>query len=259
MNVKAKIARTLVSGGHQPSAQCVRILDPGVFNAVRRFSHSAVAISFLCALALLLSIAAVAHAQGSGGALPGTTITPAGEGGSETPAGAPTAAELPAQPAAEATPRKSTHVPARHHAASHHARTSESASSAVEPAKAKLRLTQDSWAYTSPAKSSKRVEQVHAGKFVNVTGTTRYYVQVQLKSGATAYVPISAVELTRPADKIFTLTSDAAVLSEPSHYGKKLSEVHRGHKVQVIGIALNYAKIRMKDKLEGFIPLTALE
>lgn len=259
MNVKTSKARLLIGGGREASARCARILDAGTLSPVRKSFRGAVAISSLSVFALLLSLGTAAYAQESGGALPGTTITPAGEGGStEAPTGAPPTA--PAEPAPEATPRKSVHAPARHHAVSRHATAStESGASAVEPAKAKLRLTQDSWAYASPSKSSKRIEQVHTGKFVNVTGTTRYYVQVQLKSGATAYVPVSAVEMTRPADKIFTLTSDAAVLSEPNRYGKKLSEVHRGHKVQVIGIALNYVKIRMKNKLEGFIPLSALE
>ena len=100
---------------------------------------------------------------------------------------------------------------------------------------------------------------MHAGKFVIVTGITSSYVRVQLKNGSTAYIPASAVTLTRPADKIFQLTADAPVLSEPSQYGKKISEVHRGHDVHVVGLSLNYMKIRMRDGVEGFIPVTALE
>ena len=197
---------------------------------------------------------------------PALPIGPAGEGGAvDTPPGSPAAPEAPEEPAVEATPGPPAHTAVRHraashhHTASHHATSASSGSSAVEPANAKLVLTQDSWAYASPAKSSKRIEQVHSGKFVNVTGMTRYYVQVRLKSGATAYVPISAVDLTRPTDKVFTLTADASVLSEPSHYGKKVSQVHRGHSVHVIGIALNYVKIKMRSGVEGYVPLTALQ
>jgi hypothetical protein len=80
-----------------------------------------------------------------------------------------------------------------------------------------------------------------------------------LKSGAAGFVPISAVELMRPQDKIMRLATDAAVLSQPNRYGKKLSEVHQGHDVHVIGVALNYVKIRMKSGLEGYIPMTAAE
>ena len=154
-------------------------------------------------------------------------------------------------------------VPPPVHRRPAHRRATSSAptpwSGAVEPAKAMLKLKQDSWAYARPSKSSKRIERVSAGKLINVTGTTRYYLRVDLKGGTTAYVPSSAVQLTRPADKFFHLTSDAPVFSDPTHYGKKLSQVHKGHDVHVIGISLNYMKIRMKDGLEGYIPQKSLE
>ncbi len=122
-----------------------------------------------------------------------------------------------------------------------------------------VKLKTDAWAFARPAASSRTLERVHAGKFLDVTGSTHYYVQVKLKSGATGYVPIAAVELTRPEDKTMRLSTDAAVVSQPNRYGKKLSEVHQGHDVHVIGISLNYMKIRMKNGLEGFIPMTAAE
>jgi hypothetical protein len=129
----------------------------------------------------------------------------------------------------------------------------------VEPGNAMLNLKQDSWAYANPTVSSSRLERVTAGKFVNITGTTHYFARVKLKSGAVGYVPLSALELARPADKIFKLTKDTPVLSEPNHYGKKLAEVHNGHDVHIVGISLNYMKIKMKDGLEGYIPMSALE
>ena len=55
------------------------------------------------------------------------------------------------------------------------------------------------------------------------------------------------------------LTHDAPVLDAPNHWGKKVSEVHQGHAVHVVGIALSYMKIRMKSGLEGYIPASALE
>jgi hypothetical protein len=70
-------------------------------------------------------------------------------------------------------------------------------------------------------------------------------------------VPISAVELTRSQDKILRLSADAAVLSQPNRYGKKLSEVHQGHDVHGIGMSMNYVKIRMKSGLEGYVPTSA--
>lgn len=157
-------------------------------------------------------------------------------------------------------PAVATSPPTPHSYARHQATMSEPTySAAVEPTHAMLKLKKDAWAYAGPETSGPTVERVHAGKFLNVTGSTHYYVQVKLKSGAIGYVPISAVELTRPEDKIMRLSTDAAVLSQPNRYGQKLSEVHQGHDVHVIGISMNYMKIRMKSGLEGYIPMTAAD
>ncbi len=113
--------------------------------------------------------------------------------------------------------------------------------------------------YSAPAKSSKHIEQLSPDKFVIVTGSTHYFLQVKLKTGQTGYIDPSAVDLVRPADKIFVLTHDAGVLEKPNRWAKKLGEVHQGRNVHVVGLSLNYMKIRMKSGLEGFIPITALE
>jgi uncharacterized protein YgiM (DUF1202 family) len=129
----------------------------------------------------------------------------------------------------------------------------------VEPTHAIAKLKKDAWAYGGPATSSHTLERVHAGKFINVTGSTRHYVQIKLKQGRVGYVPISAVDLARPEDKVMRLSKNAAVLAEPNRYGKKLSQVHQGHDVHVVGVSLNYMKIRMKSGIEGFIPMSAAE
>ncbi|HJU29119.1 MAG TPA: hypothetical protein VJ718_08110 [Candidatus Binataceae bacterium] len=218
------------------------------------------------AIALAIGRPAVAIAQGG---LPSTTIAPDDESASPVPPGAPaaggeTGAEEGGEPAAPPAAAPSPSAHRRRHVVKHHVvhpvhHSEPTAHSVVEPASAKLRLKEDAWAYSRPSKSSKSVERVHAGKFLDVTGITRYYLQVRLKSGTTAYVPIAAVDLTKPTDKMFQLHSDATVLSEPSHYGQKLSEVHRGHDVHVVATSLNYLKIRMKSGLEGFIPMSAVE
>ena len=122
-----------------------------------------------------------------------------------------------------------------------------------------LKIKKDTWTYAGPEASSPPLERLHAGKFVDVTGSTHYFLQVKLKNGSTGYLPISAVELTRPEDKIMRLSTDAGVLSQPNRYGKKLSEVHQGHDIHVIGVSMNYIKIRMKSGLEGYVPMTATE
>jgi hypothetical protein len=212
---------------------------------------------------ILSPVAPVFAQTGAGpGALPSTTIAPAASG-------APAAPSPVAKPSTESAIEESggggeegmpapTHKP--RHKPRHHTSTASAPSpTEVEPANGKLKLKEDSWAYSRPAKSSKRIESVHADKFVNVTGTTRHYLQVQLKSGTTGFVPVSAVDLIRSTDKVFQLTADTPVLAEPNHWAKKISEVHRGHSVHAVGISLNYMKIRMKDGVEGFISTTALE
>ena len=140
-----------------------------------------------------------------------------------------------------------------------HHKTAGSTPPEVESANARLRVTQAGWVYASPSKSSKKIEKLTIGKFVDVTGSTRYYLQVKLKNGQTGYVSPSDVELARPADKVFLLSQDAAVLDAPNRWAKKLAEVHRGHDVHIIGIALNYLHIRMKSGLTGYITQTAVQ
>jgi len=129
----------------------------------------------------------------------------------------------------------------------------------VEPAHAVVKLNNDTAVLAQPDKTSKQIEQAQGGKFIDVTGSTHYFLQVKLKSGETGYIDPAAAELVKPTDKIFTLTSDSAVLEKPNKWSKKLSEVHKGHNVHVIGIALDYTKIRMKSGLEGYVPMRALE
>jgi cation diffusion facilitator family transporter len=114
-------------------------------------------------------------------------------------------------------------------------------------------------AYSSPSSKSRHLEQLHTDKFVNVTGSTKYFLQVKLKNGETAYIEPGAVQLIKPIDKLFQLTHDAAVLEKPNQWAKKVAEVHQPHNVHVIGLALEYMMIRMKNGLVGFIPITALQ
>src|SRR5229473_3250044 len=197
-----------------------------------------------------LCAAVVASCAMAWAAMPSTLAL--AQTGSESPSTLPDTRIAPAPGEESSSPAAAPERPA--------AAPSETATETeVEPAHARMKLKEDAWVFTRPTKWSKHVERVHADKYVDITGTTRNYLRVKLKSGQEAYLPISAVEITRPADKIFQLTSNAPVLSEPSHWGKKLSEVHKGHSVHVVGVALNYMKIRMKDGVEGYIPTTALE
>ncbi len=129
----------------------------------------------------------------------------------------------------------------------------------VEPAAARLKTREDAWIFTGPSKWTKHVIRARAGKYVVVTGATRYYLRVKLKSGATGYIAAAAVELVTPTDKIFQLTADAPVLAKPNRWAEKVAEVHKGHAVHAIGVALSYMRIRMKSGLAGFIPVTALQ
>jgi uncharacterized protein YgiM (DUF1202 family) len=177
--------------------------------------------------------------------LPSTTIAPA-EG--ETPQAPP-----------PVTTHHRTPAPAIHHPHVSSAMTAPVKSVPVEPAQAKVLLKQDTWIYAQPSNKSAHVEKGEKGKFVMVTGSTHYFLRVKLKNGQDGYVMADAVEIAAPADKLFTLTHDAPVLNAPNRWGKKMSQVHQGHAVHVVGVALNYMKIKMHSGMEGYIPSSALE
>lgn len=207
----------------------------------------------LAAAALWLIMPACASAQtgATGGGdlgLPATTIAPA--------EGVPEEAPSPTAPTHHrVTPPRVTH---------HAAASSATAAAPIkfvdaEPAQARLLLKEDTLVYAQPSNKSAQIEKAEKGKFVMVTGTTHYFLRVKLRNGAEGYVSAGAVAVDTPADKIFMLTHDAPVLDAPNHWGRKLSEVHQGHAVHVVGVALSYMKIRMKSGLEGYIPASALE
>jgi hypothetical protein len=218
---------------------------------------NAIAISAMIATALLMTVTIASALDESPAAAPSAQVTliPAAPPAPNAPTMAPTAAATPAPfsaPSAAATLKPRHHV--THHAAS-------SAPPEVEPVppNTRLKVKQDGWIYASPAKSGKHLERATAGKFVNVSGSTRYYLQAQLKNGQTGYIPIDDVELVKPVDKVFILTHDASVLEAPNRWAKKINAVHRNRKVHIIGLALNYMQIRMKSGLVGFIPASALQ
>jgi hypothetical protein len=210
----------------------------------------------LVAIALAaLAISAPSFAAGIGEEdVPSTSIVPADGSTSAEPANSPASSTSPSTTA----PSGKTWMPGltgvRHHASSNSVHEPD-----IEPAKARLKVLEDSPVYAAPAKSSKHIEQLTRDKFVEVTGSTHYFLRVNLKSGQTGYIEPSAVELVKPVDKVFVLTHDAGVLEKPNRWAKKLAEVHATHNVHVIGLSLDYMQIRMKSGLEGFIPMTALE
>lgn len=175
---------------------------------------------------------------------PSTTIVPSDESGP---------APAPIESGAASSPHTSSKRTSPHH------KTSAATPPEVEPAAARLRVTQAGWIYATPSSKGKKLEKATVGKFVDVTGSTKYYLQAKLKNGQTGYISPSDVELVKPIDKIFMLTQDAAVLDAPNKWARKLSEVHRQHNVHAVGIALNYMRIRMKSGVTGFIPVSSLQ
>jgi hypothetical protein len=191
--------------------------------------------------------------------VPATSIVPAAGESAPAPVNPPSSAGTPSAPTAAGMP----YLPAPAPKPSSHRASTKSKNSVrepeVEPADARLKLLQSVPVYSAPAKSSKHIAQVSQDNFVIVTGATHYYLQVKLKNGQTGYIDPSAVELVKPTDKVFVLTHDAGVLEKPNRWAKKLAEVHQGRNIHIVGLSLNYMKIRMKSGLEGFIPITALE
>jgi len=228
---------------------------------VHRDFRSARIMALVAAIVTPLAFSTPSFAAGIGEEdVPSTSIVPAEGPSGAAPVNSPSSATSPSGTA----PSGKTWMPApiglKPKSPTHHASTKNAVREPeIEPAQARLKVLQDAPVYAAPAKSSKHLEQLTTGKFIEVTGSTHYFLQVRLKSGQTGYVEPTAVELARPADKVFVLTHDAGVLDKPNRWGKKLAEVHQSHNVHVVGIALNYMRIRMKNGLEGYIPTTALE
>ena len=215
--------------------------------------RSARTVALMAAAIAMLAWSGPALAAGIGEEdVPSTSIVPA-----EGPSGAPTeGAPSLVSPAPEPHAEGAVLAPKT---TSHHASSRSAGPPEIEPAAARLKVLDAAPVYSAPTKSSRKIEQLTPEKFVEVTGSTHYYLQVRLKSGQTGYIEPSAVELIKPVDKVFVLTRDAAVLEKPNRWSKKLSEVHKGHNVHIVGLSLSYMQIRMKSGLQGFIPTSALE
>jgi hypothetical protein len=211
-------------------------------------------LALIMAAIATLAISASAYAAGSEEDIPATSIV----SGDSAPAPSTSAGAASSPASAGVATTTAPAVPAK--PATHHRHaTASTRAPEVEPAQARLKLVEDTWVYSAPSKTTKHIEHVTKDKYVVVTGSTHYYLQVKLKDGQTGYLDPSAVDLIKPTDQVFLLTHDAAVLDKPNRWGKKLAEVHAHHNVHAVGLSLNYMRIRMKNGLEGFIPITALE
>src|ERR1700730_1094973 len=147
------------------------------------------AIGIFAAALLLVTSATNAFALSespAGGSSPAASSAPIPSG--PAPALPPATKVVPSDetepaPASEAdTTGTRTKKPHRHHKAV------AAAPPEVEPASARLRVIHDGWIYAAPSRTSKKIEKATIGKFVDVTGSTKYYLQVQLKNGQTGYI-----------------------------------------------------------------------
>src|SRR5712692_5814997 len=152
---------------------------------MRRALCAAVVAS--CAMAWTAMPSTLALAQTgseSPNTLPDTKIAPAPGEESSSPAAAPerpAAAPSEGETAApEVPPPSPVHNKTPHRAAKPAVATVSATE--VEPAHARMKLKEDAWVFTRPTKWSKHVERVHADKYVEITGTTRDYLRVKLKS-----------------------------------------------------------------------------
>ncbi len=128
-----------------------------------------------------------------------------------------------------------------------------------EPANARLKIISSGWVLEKPWKTAKKIEPLEVGKVLMVTGSTRDYLEVRLKSGIIGYVEPTAVELVKPADTSFMVTRDSPVYEKPNRFAKKVAEVVRGRPVKVTGVALDYVRIRLRSGVVGFLPMSALQ
>jgi len=129
----------------------------------------------------------------------------------------------------------------------------------LEFARGTYRLMQDATAFSRPSPTSRPITQLRAGNLVKVTGATLDFVRVVLSDGEVGYVPSAAVTLFRPGHRNYWVTRDSPVYARPNLASQQVATVHQGHNAHVIGVELNYLKIRMRSGLEGFVPVSAVE
>jgi len=235
----------------------------------RLISRYAVA-GALGAAALIMTIAiaiATARAQnGSSGPSAGaeeddsppTSIEPAPDSSGAPAAPEPSSASAPESPppaTSNGSPAPAPAVKAAATAPHFHPLTKFE----VEPVAAKLKVVKTVWIYASPTTADRKVEHVEAGTEVSVTGATHRWLRLKLHDGRSGYIEQSAVAMVKPADKLFVLTHDTAVRADPTRWGAPIAEVHKGHNVQVVGVSLNYLKIKMRNGREGYVVDSAFE
>lgn len=129
----------------------------------------------------------------------------------------------------------------------------------VEPASGRIRLIQDTYVFARPSRWSKHIARVHARYYVIVTGTTEHYVRVRLKSGQVGFVSMTAVTLTAPTEKVFSVLRDSPVYETPNTHSRHVARVYTPGKVLVIGAGLGYLKVRMHNGVEGYVPADVFE
>jgi hypothetical protein len=190
---------------------------------------------------------------------PAALVAQTGESPPPAPEAAPPAEVAPPPEAAPAPAPVHHKKRVRHRRRRYHAKPPE-VETLVEPASARLKVkTVGAPIYARASKRSEQIGTLGADKYVQVTGSTKSYLQVQLKDGRTGYIEPSSVYMVTPYDKQFLLTADSAVFSAPNEFADKVAEVHRGKYIHVIGQALSYLKIRMKDGIEGYVPMSAAQ
>jgi hypothetical protein len=129
----------------------------------------------------------------------------------------------------------------------------------VEPGKARVKILKDDWILKSPSRLAGKLVKLEPGKFIMVTGSTRDYLRVRLSSGEVGYIDPAAVELIRPADTIFMVTRPSPVFEKPNRFSKKVADVVANRPVRVTGFALDYARIKLRSGVVGFVPFSAFQ
>ena len=211
----------------------------------------------LLALLILAPLPSLAQNSESAPAAPPSESPPPAEV-APPPEVAPPYATSPGKSPAPARVHHKKRTAKKHH--KRHKAAQPAIETTVEPANARLKVnTAGAPIYARASRRSERIGTLSSDKFVQVTGSTRSYLQVQLKDGRVGYIEPSSVALVTPYDKQFLLTADSPVFSVPNQSGEKLAEVHRGKYIHVIGQALSYLKIRMKNGTEGYVPMSAAQ
>jgi len=132
----------------------------------------------------------------------------------------------------------------------------------LEPRNAAAHYALASLLFAEPNRQEEAQIEMSAAQALNPSLTTPTPAATPSPAAGAAPVPgapAAANAKVRPINKRFELTKSSPVYENPDQTSTVVGQVHRGHWVNVTGIAGDWLQIRLRNGTVGFIPTAAAE